>query len=111
MGRTVVVDDGMPFTNGVFESWLFGSNAILMGMSQPKVPTEVYRLPQAGNGGGMETLFNRVEWAIHPAGYAYNQTYTVGGPSNATLATAANWTRVFPERKQIRIARLKTREF
>lgn len=111
MGRTVIVDDGMPFTNGVFDSWLFGSEAFLMGMAQPKVPTEIYRLPAAGNGAGMETLFNRVEWAIHPSGYAYIPGYTVGGPTNATMATAATWQRVFPERKQIRIARLKTREF
>jgi len=111
MGRTVIVDDGMPFSGGVFESWLFGANAFVMGMAQPKVPTEIYRLPAAGNGAGMETLFNRVEWAIHPSGYQYIPAYTVGGPTNATLALAATWSRVFPERKQIRIARLKTREF
>jgi hypothetical protein len=111
MGRTVIVDDGMPFTGGVFESWLFGANAFTMGMSQPKVPTEIYRLPAAGNGAGMETLFNRVEWAIHPSGYQYTPAYTVGGPTNATLALAASWSRVFPERKQIRMARLITREF
>jgi len=111
MGRTVVVDDGMPSSGGVFESWLFGSSAVVMGSGAPKVPTEIYRLPAAGNGAGMETLFNRVDWAIHPAGYAYFPAYTTGGPSNTTLATAASWVRVFPERKQIRIARLKTREF
>lgn len=111
MGRTVIVDDGMPFVGGVFESWLFGANAFAMGMAQPKIPTEIYRLPAAGNGAGMETLFNRVEWCIHPSGYQYVPAYTVGGPTNATLALAASWSRVFPERKQIRIARLKTREF
>ena len=111
MGRTVIVDDGMPFSGGVFESWLFGTEAFKMGMAQPKVPTEVYRLPAAGNGAGMETLFNRVEWAIHPSGYQYVPAYTTGGPTNATLALAATWARVFPERKQISIARLKTREF
>lgn len=111
MGREVIVDDGMPFSGGVFESWLFGSNAVIMGMSQPKIPTEIYRLPTAGNGAGMETLLNRVEWCVHPVGYQYTPAYTVGGPANATLALAASWSRVFPERKQIRIARLKTREF
>ncbi len=111
MGRTVIVDDGMPFSGGVFESWLFGANSFVMGMAQPKVPTEIYRLPAAGNGAGMETLHNRVEWAIHPSGYQYTPAYTVGGPTNATLALAASWSRVFPERKQIRIARLITREF
>ena len=111
MGRTVVVDDGMPFSGGVFESWIFGAGALLLGMAQPKVPSEIYRLPTAGNGAGMETLINRVEWAIHPCGYSYQSAYSTGGPTNANLATATNWARVFPERKQIRIARLKTREF
>lgn len=110
-GRQVIVDDGMPYSGGVFESWLFGTNAFLLGMAQPAVPTEIYRLPTAGNGAGMETLLNRVEWAIHPAGYVYTPVYTTGGPSNATLALAATWSRIFPERKQIRLARLKTREF
>lgn len=111
MGRRVVVDDGMPFTDGVFDSWLIGAGAFKMGMGAAKVPTEVIRVPGAGNGAGMEVLHNRVEWCIHPAGYAYVPAYTTGGPTNATLYAAASWSRVFPERKQIRIARLKTREF
>jgi len=111
MGRTVVVDDGVPFSGGVFESWIFGASAVTSGMGAPLFPTEAIRVPAAGNGAGMETLHNRVEWAIHPVGHAYQPAYTVGGPTNATLALAASWSRIFPERKQIRIARLKTREF
>jgi hypothetical protein len=111
LGRQVIVDDGMPFSGGVFESWLFGAGAVRLGMGSPMVPTETYRLPQAGNGSGQETLHNRVEWCIHPAGHAYLPTYTTGGPTNTTLALASSWSRVFPERKQIKIARLKTREF
>ena len=67
-----------------------------------------------GNGAGAETLYNRVEWSIHPAGHKYAGTAPNGGPSNAAtsnnLADAGSWQRVFPERKQIKIARLKTRE-
>lgn len=115
LGREVIVDDGVPFTSGVFESWLFGSAALRMGISAPKVPTEVDRLPSAGNGGGQEVLYNRTEWAIHPVGNAYVGTAPAGGPSNAAtgnnLANAGSWQRVFPERKQIKIARLITREF
>lgn len=111
MGRTVVVDDSMPFTNGVFETWLFGAQAIVMGMGAAKVPSEVIRVPGAGNGSGQEVMHSRVEWAIHPAGHQYTPAYTVGGPTNALLETATTFKRVFSERKQIRIARLKTREF
>lgn len=115
LGRTVIVDDGIPKTGGVFDTWLFGRGAIRWGAGSPKIPTETDRKPAAGNGGGQDVLHNRVEWAIAPAGYAYVGTPPNGGPSNANtlnnLAHAASWSRVFSERKQIRIARLVTREF
>ena len=115
LGREVIVDDGVPFTAGVFESWLFGAGAIRLGMGAPKVPTEVDRKAAAGNGSGQDVLHNRTEWAIHPAGNAYVGTPTAGGPSNLAtannLAAAASWARVFPQRKMIKIARLITREF
>jgi len=114
LGRALIVDDGMPNAGGVFQSWLFGAGAIRMGMGSPKVPVETLRIPGAGNGGGQEVLWNRVEWCLHPAGHAYVGTAPIGGPSNAAttnnLAAAASWQRVFTERKQIKIARLVTRE-
>ena len=115
LGREVVTDDGMPFSGGVFESWLFGRGAIRLGMGSPSVPTEVDRNPATGNGGGSETLFNRVEMCIHPVGNAYVGTPAAGGPSNLAttnnLANAGSWKRAFTERKQVKIARLITREF
>ena len=115
LGREVIVDDGVPRSSGVFNTWLFGRGALRGGMGSPKVPTEVDRKPAAGNGGGQDILFNRTEWIIHPVGYAYAGTPPNGGPSNASttnnLAHADSWKRVFSERKQIRIARLITREF
>lgn len=115
MGRVVVQDDSMPNTGGVFQSWLFGSNAVRLGVGSAKVPTEVERKAAAGNGGGQEVLYNRVEWMIHPTGHQYAGTAPKGGPSNAAtsnnLAHASSWARVFPQRKQIKIARLITREY
>lgn len=115
LGREVIVDDGVPRTSGVFNTWLFGRGAVRMGMGNAKVPTEVDRKPSAGNGSGQDVLHNRVEWTMHPVGNAYAGTPANGGPSNAAttnnLADAGSWQRVFPERKQIRIARLISREF
>lgn len=115
LGRQVIVDDGVPHTGGVFDTWLYGAGAYHMGQGSPAVPTEMDRKPTAGNGGGQDVLFNRVEWALHPVGNAYVGTSPAGGPSNAAsannLAAAASWNRVFSERKQIKIARLVTREF
>ena len=115
LGRELIVDDGVPFTGGVFETWMFGRGAIRNGRGAPKVPTEVARVPGAGNGSGQDILHNRVEWCLAPAGYAYIGAAPNGGPSNAAttnnLAAASSWRRVFPERKQVKIARLITREF
>lgn len=110
LGREVIVDDGVPFSGGLFETWLFGRGAVRMGMGSPKVPTETDRKPENGNGGGQEILYNRTEWTIHPVGHAYIGTTPAGGPANADLLNAASWRRVFPERKQVKIARLITRE-
>jgi hypothetical protein len=112
LGREVIVDDGVYNSAGVFETWLLARGALRLGMGSPKVPTEVDRKPENGNGGGQDILYNRQEWVIAPVGYAYIQgSIPAGGPTNADLQTAANWSRVFPERKMIKIARLITREF
>lgn len=111
LGREVIVDDGMPVTSSVYDTWLFGPAAAQFGVGSPKVPTEVQRQPQAGNGGGQEVLYSRQEWTIHPTGHAYTGSTTVkGGPTNTILGQAASWDRVYPERKQIKFARLVTRE-
>ena len=83
-------------------------------LARPRSRPEVERKAGAGNGGGADVLYNRVEWLMHPVGHAYIGTAPKGGPSNAAtsnnLAAAGSWSRVFPERKQIKIARLITRE-
>jgi hypothetical protein len=115
LGREVIVDDSMPRNGNVYETWLFGSGATQMGIGSPKVPTETQRLPGGGNGGGQEVLYSRVEWCIHPTGHAWKGTADEGGPANTgtlgdDLDEAASWQRVYPERKQIKFARLVTRE-
>lgn len=114
LGREVIVDDGMPVTGGVYDTWIFGAGALRLGMGSPKVPAETQRKPDEGNGAGTEILYSRTEWCVHPKGHKYAGSPANGGPSNANssnnLAHVDSWQRVFPERKQIKIARLITRE-
>lgn len=115
LGRRVIIDDGMPNPSaGIYETFIMGEGAMRLGVGSPKVATEVDRSPSKGNGGGQETLYSRVEWSIHPTGHKYAGSAPNGGPSNAAttdnLGDADSWERVFPERKQIKIARLITRE-
>jgi len=115
LGREVIVDDGLPRTGSVYDTWLFGAGATQMGVGTPPVATEVERKAGGGNGGGQDVLYSRVMWTIHPTGHAWVGTAGDGGPANTgTLASdldeAASWNRVYPERKQIKFARLVTRE-
>lgn len=110
----VIVDDGLPVSTQDYDSWIFGPGAIQIGTGTPKVPTEVTREALQGVGAGTEVLSSRIESIMHPAGHAYVGTAANGGPSNAAtannLAAAGSWDRVYPERKQIKIARLRTTE-
>lgn len=113
-GREVIVDDGMPRTGNVYDTWLFGAGAIRIGYGTPAVPTELERKASSGDGGGQDILHSRLERIIHPTGHAFLGTITSGGPSNAAtagnLAAAGSWSRVWPERKQIKIGRFVSRE-
>lgn len=114
MGREVIVDDGLPRTGSVYDTWIFGPGAVLLGVGTPADATELERKPGAGNGGGQTVIHNRVQWSLHATGHAYIGTPANGGPGNGTGANdmdnAASWRRVWPERKQIKFARLVTRE-
>lgn len=110
LGREVIVDDGLPVAGTIYESWIFGTGAIVFAQGSPDKPTEVDNQPGAGNGAGQEILYNRVRWGFHPKGHAYVGATPSGGPSNLVLSAAASWQRVFPERKQIKMARLISRE-
>lgn len=110
LGKEVIVDDGVPAAGGIYESWLFAAGVLQLGVGTPDVPTAMTREELAGQGGGQDILHSRVEWSIHPTGHAYTTTPGNGGPTDANLIDAANWNRVYPERKQIKLARLITRE-
>jgi hypothetical protein len=115
LGREVIVDDGMPRVGSVYDTWLFGAGATQIGVGSPPVGTEIDRKAGGGNGGGQDVLYSRVMWSMHPSGHAWVGTAGDGGPANtgtagSDLDEAGSWDRVYPERKQIKFARLVTRE-
>lgn len=118
MGRRVIVDDGLPFTAAAgaggtdaaarYTSFLFGNGLIGFDESSPRVPVELEREAAQGNGAGIETLWERKSWVIHPFGCAFtNTTLTDGNATLAQLRLAANWNRVV-ERKNVPFAALVT---
>ena len=112
LGYTVIVDDGCPAVMGTnritYTSYLFGAGAIGYGEGAPKVPTEVFRDPAAGNGEGQETLYQRKHFIMHPRGIAWTNSSMAGvSPTDAELVNPANWNRVY-ERKAVKFVAIKT---
>lgn len=109
-GLRVIVDRNMPFTPAAgttgtdaaarYTTYLFGNGAIGMGQGSAPVPSETDRDSLAGE----DFLITRTHFLMHPRGIKFtSNTVTGESPSNAELALAANWDRVF-EREQVRIA-------
>ena len=107
---TVIVDDGMPtFGSGAtrkYLSILMGPGLVGVGRGSPRTPEEVERAPDRANGGGVEVIWTRKTWLLHPAGYKFTSAViTTPGltPSWADLNDATNWERVF-DRKDIALS-------
>lgn len=121
-GRVVITDDLMPVTGGVYTSILFGRGAFgfgsfdgagfAIGEGIPRVAFELWRQPQAGNGGGLEQIWERKTWLLHPFGFnwidAGGGALTEFSPTLANLRTAAKWQRVV-FRKAVPMAFIKSR--
>jgi len=113
LGHMVIVDDGMPAVAGTnritYTTMLLGAGSFGYGMGSPSTPSEVDRDPASGEGGGQEILYSRTSEIIHPVGFSFSSTSLTGGNGNtqasyADLANAANWDRVFANRKNIQMA-------
>lgn len=112
LGMRVIVDDQCPAVAGTnrikYTSYLFGAGAVGFGQGQPKTPSEVQRWANQGNGEGVEILYSRNHFILHPRGIkATNASVAGASPTNTELALAANWDRVY-DRKLVRIAALRT---
>jgi len=104
-GFEVIVDDKTPFDSGsgVFTTYLFGKGAIGYGEGVPVTPTETDRDSLQGD----DILINRRAFVLHPRGIKWTEASVAGiTPSNAEIATAANWDRVY-DKKKIRVVALK----
>jgi hypothetical protein len=113
LGMTLVVDDSLPAVAGsnrvTYTSILFQRGAFGFGAGSPDVPSELERLPATGNGGGQEIIYSRRTDIIHPYGFAFLSDSIVGESATlAELAEAAEWNRVYTERKNVGIAFLQT---
>lgn len=108
-GKRVFVDDSLPVTAGVYTTYLFGPGAIGYAEGTPQdLALEFDR----NSLGGYDVMIMRRLMVLHPRGIKYTGAKISGGdassgrPTNADLATAANWTRVY-DPKNIRVVAFK----
>lgn len=118
-GYRVVVDDSMTVVgtgnDRKFISIIFGQGAIGYGEGSPTNPLEYERAASRGNGGGVDVLWTRKTWLLHPLGYTFTSAVITGNGSETIarsaswqdLANETNWNRVV-ERKHVPIAFLVT---
>jgi hypothetical protein len=109
--KRVIVDDNHPTaalspSGTSYDTYLFGPGAIgyAEGTNSKVTMTETDRIALQGE----DILINRRHFVLHPRGVAWTGAATGGGPTNATLATGTNWTRVY-EAKNVRIVLLRHR--
>ncbi|MEC9061498.1 MAG: phage coat protein [Pseudomonadota bacterium] len=111
MGKRVIVDDGMTVTATTdgfkYTTVLFGAGAFGYGEGSPIMPVEVEREASQGNGGGIETLWRRNTWLLHPAGFQNTGTPAGESFTLAELGAATAWDRVVA-RKNVPLAYLIT---
>lgn len=108
LGLNVIVDDTLPTEVGsggsaIFHTYLFGQGAIASGVAtdNPKIEggagnstwqLEFGRVPLAGQ----NIMINRRRFILHPRGVKWLGASVAGlSPTNAELALAANWLRVY----------------
>lgn len=113
LGYRVIIDDRAPAIAGsnrtLYSTYLLGRGSICFEEVPPAYPVEVDRLPAQGNGQGVDQLWTRRQYVMHPYGIKWTSSSMAGtSPTNTELATAANWDRVYAERKQIALAELVT---
>lgn len=110
-GKRVIVDDGMPVdvvnSANVYTTYMFGRNAIAWGTSSKYAQerpeggmgtwgAEFFREALAGNSG----MITRRRMIVHPRGIKWLGASQAGATAtNAELATAANWVRVWDAKK------------
>lgn len=110
LGYQVVVDDGMPANEGVYDTYFLGAGAIARenGMPQGLVGVETDRDKVLAN----NYLIHRRCMVVHPNGFSWKVAtgkYTNSKmmfPNNADLADPTNWT-LIADHKNVPIACLR----
>lgn len=108
----VHVDDGVNTITGSnrvkYDTYITGPGLFQFAGFEPRTPSEVDREPGQGGGEGVESLYQRWHFMLHPVGMDFVPDSISGeSPTYAELAAAGQWDRKW-DRKLIPFAALRT---
>lgn len=121
--RVIVSDNNRVDTSGdnpVYQTIFMGPNIMGTGFSDNGIiPIEIDRDARSGKGAGETVLISRNQFALHPLGFSWTDNTVTGSvtadasdspiyPNMADNALAVNWDRIVTDRKQVKIAVLKS---
>lgn len=114
MGKRLIVDDSMPAVAGTYRTTytcaMFAPGAVATASGRVLTPSEMLRVPAAGDGGGQDIIFSRVHNVWSPIGFSFTSASVAGrSPTYTELSAAANWSRIYL-RKNVPIAFLKVND-
>lgn len=94
-GMQVIEDRNATLSAGVYTTYIMKSGFLQYGISaNGYIPTEIDRAPKTGF--GEDQLFTRRTFALHPLGFAWQESSIAGlSPTDAELADATEWNRVW----------------
>lgn len=112
LGLAVIEDDTMTVTAGTntpsYDTFLFGAGVFQYGSDSRLVSEEWDRDITSSDGMGEDFMVTRRRFALHPQGFDFTLTNPEDMPSRADLAVAGNWDRKVSNRKQIKMAVLRS---
>jgi len=112
-GRRIITNDlAFPPVAGTTDGFkyltvLYGEGAFGYGAADPVMPVELEREASQANGGGVETLWERKTWILHPFGFQHTGNPAGESFTNTELQAETSWDRVV-ERKNVPMAFLWT---
>jgi hypothetical protein len=95
LGMEVIVTVNAPKNVDVYDTYMLKPGSLLYGVTEMGyIPTEIDRRPNIGF--GVDDLYTRRTFGIHPMGYAWLEGSVAGtSPTDAELINAANWDKAY----------------
>lgn len=112
LGLAIIEDDSMTVTAGSntpsYDTFLFGDGVFQFGTDSRLISEEFDRDITSADGMGEDYMVTRRRFSLHPQGFDFTLTNPQDMPSRADFAVAGNWDRKVSDRKQIKMAVLRS---